>query len=70
KLIDDKAELEEKINKLPQFFKRIKKIEIDRLAGQLDINSSVLINLILENGDKLEEKGLSLLIDGVYILKS
>ncbi len=70
KLIDDRAELEEKIEKLPQFFKRINKIEIDRLAGQLDINSSVLINLILENGDKLEGKGLNLLIDGTYIVKS
>jgi hypothetical protein len=69
-LFEDDEKIKKKIDKLPQFFKRITKIEIDRLAGQLDINSQTLINLILENGDLLEKKGLSLLIDGEYVIKS
>ena len=69
-LFEDDDKIKKKIDKLPQFFKRITKIEIDRLAGQLDINSQTLINLILENGDLLEKKGLSLLIDGEYVIKS
>ena len=68
-ILEDEEKLKEIIEKLPQFFKRISKIEIDRLAGQLDINSQTLINLILKNGDTLEQKGLNLVIDGEYIIK-
>ncbi|MFX0037644.1 MAG: hypothetical protein ACFE9I_18645 [Candidatus Hermodarchaeota archaeon] len=69
-IMEDEEKLKEIIGKLPQFFKRISKIEIDRLAGQLDINSQTLINLILKNGDTLEQKGLNLVIDGEYIIKA
>ena len=68
-LDQDVKEIEAKIEKLPIFFKRIQRIEIDRLAGQLDLNSQTLINLILENGDQLEKKGLNLIIDGEHIIK-
>jgi hypothetical protein len=68
-LLQDEQELQEKIEKLPHFFKRINKIEIDRLSSQLDLNSQTLINLILENGDMLEKKGLNLIIDGEFIIK-
>ncbi len=66
---EDDKNLQEKILKLPAFFKRIQKIEINRLANHLDLNSQNLINLILENGDQLEEKGLNLIIDGEHIIK-
>ena len=69
-LLQDERELKNKVDKLPHFFKRISKIEIDRLASQLDLNSQTLINLILENGDALEkDKNLKLIIDGEYIVK-
>jgi hypothetical protein len=69
-LLQDEKELKNKVDKLPFFFKRISKIEIDRLASQLDLNSQTLINLILENGDALEkDKDLKLIIDGEYIVK-
>ncbi|NHJ24179.1 MAG: hypothetical protein EAX89_06370 [Candidatus Lokiarchaeota archaeon] len=68
-LLQDEEQLQEKIEKLPQFFKRINKIEIDRLSSQLDLNSQTLVNLILENGDQLEKKGLNLVIDGEFIIK-
>ena len=68
-LLQDEKQLQEKIEKLPQFFKRINKIEIDRLSSQLDLNSQTLVNLILENGDHLEKKGLNLVIDGEFIIK-
>jgi len=58
------------INKIPPFFKRIKnKIEIEKLADLLDINSKTLTNFILLHGDDIEKKGLNLQIDGDYIVK-
>ena len=51
-------------------FKRTKKISIDRLASIIDVNSDDLIRFIEDHGDDLEQKGLNLLIDGEYIVKT
>ncbi len=63
-------DLKEVIKKLPIMFKRIKKkIEIERLADLLDINSKTLTNFILFQGDELQQEGLNLQIDGDFVIK-
>lgn len=69
-LESEERDVKEIINKLPQFFKRIKaKIEIIRLAELLDINPKTLTNFILLHGDDIEKKGLNLQVDGDYVIK-
>lgn len=63
-------DLKDIVKKLPIMFKRIKKkIEIERLADLLDINSKSLTNFILFQGDELQKEGLSLQVDGDFIIK-
>jgi len=63
-------DLKDIVKKLPVMFKRIKKkIEIERLADLLDINSKSLTNFILFQGDELQKEGLSLQIDGDFVIK-
>ena len=63
-------DLKDIVKKLPIMFKRIKKkIEIERLADLLDINSKSLTNFILFQGDELQKEGLSLQIDGDFVIK-
>lgn len=68
-LIKEEKDITKIIKDLPKFFKRIKKITIERLAGQLDLNTETLVNLILNYGDNLEKEGLNLQIDGEFIVK-
>jgi hypothetical protein len=67
-------EIEEDIQKrlfteLNKRFKRIKKYEIDKLAQLLSVHTQTLIDFITIKGDELEKAGLSLFIDGEYIVK-
>ena len=63
-------DLKDIVKKLPIMFKRIKKkIEIERLADLLDINSKSLTNFILFQGDELQKEGLSLQVDGDFVIK-
>ena len=64
-----KEEKEKVIETLLKLFKRIKRFEIEKLAERLDIPSAVIIDIINDYGDKLESKGLNLVIDGDFVIK-
>lgn len=51
------------LEELVKSLKRVKSINIDRLAAMLDINPNDLVKIINDNGDKLEEKGYNLIVD-------
>lgn len=57
------------IDELLGSFKRTKRIHIDRLATKLDVNSNDLLKLLDDTGDELEKKGLSLEINGEYVIR-
>ncbi len=69
--IEIEAELQKRIfNELILRFKRIKKIKITELAELLSVHPHTLKDIITLKGDELEEEsGLSLAIDGDYVVK-
>ena len=69
KLQNKERTVEDELEELIRSFKRIRSIKIDRLAEKLVMSSRTLLKLLDDYGDKLEEKGLNLIIDGDLIVK-
>ena len=65
---NEERNIEDDVNNLISFFKRVNSIEIDRLAEKLSMSSKTLLDLLEDHGDELEKKGLNLQID-VNIIK-
>jgi DNA-directed RNA polymerase subunit L len=61
--------VEDDLEKIVKFFKRIKSIEIDMLAEKLVMSSKTLMDLIDDYGDELEKKGLKINIERNLIHK-
>jgi len=61
--------IDDDLKQIVSFFRRIKSIDIDRLAEKLIMSSKTLMDILDEYGDNLEQKGLKLGIEGNLIVK-
>jgi len=68
-LRNKEREIEGDLEQIVSFFKRIKSIDMDRLAEKLVMSSKTLMDILDEYGDVLEQKGLKLGIEGNLIVK-
>ena len=68
-LRNNERKIDDDLNQIINFFKRVKSIEIDRLAEKLIMSSKTLMDIIDECGDDLEQKGLKFGIEGNLIVK-
>jgi len=68
-LRNNERKIDDDLNQIINFFKRVKSIEIDRLAEKLVMSSKTLMDIIDECGDDLEQKGLKFGIEGNLIVK-
>ncbi|MGQ4875442.1 MAG: ribbon-helix-helix domain-containing protein [Promethearchaeia archaeon] len=62
--------IEDDLNELIRFFKRVKSIDIDRLAEKLTMSTKTLLDILDKYGDDLEKRGLNLIIEGNLVIKS
>ena len=68
-LRNKERKIEDDLDQIVNFFRRIKSIDMDRLAEKLVMSSKTLMDIIDEYGDLLEQKGLKLGIEGNLIVK-
>ncbi|MHA1473333.1 MAG: hypothetical protein ACTSQW_09580, partial [Promethearchaeota archaeon] len=68
-LRNKERKIEDDLDQIINFFKRVKSIDIDRLAEKLVMSSKTLMDIIDHYGDDLEQKGLKLGIEGNLIVK-
>ena len=68
-LRNKEREIEDDLEQIVNFFRRVKSIDIDRLAEKLIMSSKTLMDILDEYGDELEHKGLKLGIEGNLIVK-
>ena len=68
-LRNKEREIEDDLEQILNFFRRVKSIDIDRLAEKLIMSSKTLMDILDEYGDELEHKGLKLGIEGNLIVK-
>ncbi len=68
-LRNNEREIQDDLEQIISFFKRIKSIDMDRLAEKLVMSSKTLMDILDEYGDVLEQKGLKLGIEGNLIVK-
>ena len=61
--------IEDDLEQIISFFRRVKSIDMDRLAEKLVMSSKTLMDILDEYGDVLEQKGLKLGIEGNLIVK-
>lgn len=61
--------IEDDIEQIISFFKRVKSIEMDRLAEKLVMSSKTLMDILDEYGDIMDQKGLKLGIEGNLVVK-
>ena len=61
--------IDDDLKQIVSFFRRVKSIDIDRLAEKLIMSSKTLMDILDEYGDNLEQKGLKLGIEGNLIVK-
>ena len=68
-LRNKERKIEDDLDQIVNFFRRIKSIDMDRLAEKLVMSSKTLMDILDEYGDLLEQKGLKLGIEGNLIVK-
>ena len=68
-LRNKERKIEDDLEQIVNFFRRIKSIDMDRLAEKLVMSSKTLMDILDEYGDLLEQKGLKLGIEGNLIVK-
>jgi len=68
-LRNKERKIEDDLDQIINFFKRVKSIDIDRLAEKLVMSSKTLMDIIDHYGDDLEQKGLNFGIEGNLIVK-
>ena len=68
-LRNKERKIDDDLDQIINFFKRVKSIGIDRLAEKLVMSSKTLMDILDEYGDDIEQKGLKLGIEGNLIIK-
>ena len=68
-LRNNERKIEDDLEQIVSFFRRVKSIDMDRLAEKLVMSSKTLMDIFDEYGDVLEQKGLKLGIEGNLIVK-
>ena len=68
-LRNKERKIEGDLEQIVSFFRRVKSIDMDRLAEKLVMSSKTLMDILDEYGDDLEQKGLKLGIEGNLIVK-
>ena len=68
-LRNKERKIDDDLEQIMNFFKRVKSIDIDRLSEKLVMSSKTLMDILDEYGDVLEQKGLKLGIEGNLIVK-
>ena len=68
-LRNKERKIDDDLDQIINFFKRVKSIDIDRLAEKLVMSSKTLMDIFDEYGDNLEQKGLNFGIEGNLIVK-
>jgi len=68
-LRNKERKIEDDLEQIVSFFRRVKSIDMDRLAEKLVMSSKTLMDILDEHGDVLEQKGLKLGIEGNLIIK-
>ena len=68
-LRNNERKIEDDLEQIVSFFRRVKSIDMDRLAEKLVMSPKTLMDILDEYGDVLEQKGLKLGIEGNLIVK-